>query len=1085
MELTPERVKQINKLLWEEKYIIYNPIKGKGFCNINKNKRFKSWIFKGSGSKNLLKQFLAYNPEYKCIAQIQDKNGYRQFIPFKSWESCWDVYKTAGYYKRYLYEVIVSNNYCKPYLDIEWKPETDIGDEDVSGFVDQLQQDLICIFDKRYHIELKKEHILICQAHCSTKVSFHVIINCIVDNVYCVYDTNRKKEDNSAWDLYNALVQHNEDYKNKIDESVYSLDREFRAIYSTKYDQIRQFVPYPDCKKKICNNYLDYFITHFDGKYNFTTIKTPEYIHPKKNVIFKATKINEIKGNHVADSIDLDNNHKIILDRINELLQFVHPTAFFTGMTSDRNGWRFSYSDKSEVCYTGHTHKNNGFAVFIKSTDANVYMYCYSTKCGKLYKLGNLHLDTLWKQESIHINQQYLNYVTDIKLDNLLEQEDTKLSGLINNFVHNKGCFAIKSSMGTGKTQLLKKIIEKNFSNQRILYLSHRQTFTQNIYGTFKDLGFYNYLDGISEISTHDKIILQIDSLKHLFNIQNKIQIFDFIILDEIESLLAHLSSPTLADKRHVVCLILEQLLTKAKWVICMDADFNTRSYEFLTKIGKKPTIIINDFRTVRKKFMFDNRYEIRYYQLLEDIKNKKNICIICLSKNTLDDIYERIIKALPKVNIIRYTSMTDDEQKTALNNVNAEWIKYQVVMYSPTIESGLDFNKEHFNKIYCFLSSGSCSPRSFIQMVGRIRTITDHKIRCVYDNHMLFDNKKVYIPSIDEFEELIISKLSNIQNFNFVSTGENEIELVRKKDAFTRVFAHNYLENYEKQIHFMSVLKEMIVEKEWDYVNENAGESIDTETDPDPDLVEQKSNIQTLDSTHENTELEINIYEGLEKTSYGSSGKTIELDEILDSPLLTKEEADKLESKKCRNQLTRNDKMALRKYWIIKKFKIDPEELNMEFLLNWYGKEYILDNVMYAMGKKKIKKNDPYLNTMKQKIEYVKKILTVYGFDNLFDFETVAEKDGEMEQRMKDSKLLDWDTYTKMMNCFGKRMYRNKEKNTFSVSSFVILSNSIFYEFGVGIISTKKRIRKNGTLAYKFLYSLTVNRSGLKNLIS
>ena len=31
---------------------------------------------------------------------------------------------------------------------------------------------------------------------------------------------------------------------------------------------------------------------------------------------------------------------------------------------------------------------------------------------------------------------------------------------------------------------------------------------------------------------------------------------------------------------------------------------------------------------------------------------------------------------------------------------------------------------------------------------------------------------------------------------------------------------------------------------------------------------------------------------------------------------------------------------------------------------MNWYGKDYILDNVAYALGKKKIEDtNDPYLH--------------------------------------------------------------------------------------------------------------------------
>ena len=53
------------------------------------------------------------------------------------------------------------------------------------------------------------------------------------------------------------------------------------------------------------------------------------------------------------------------------------------------------------------------------------------------------------------------------------------------------------------------------------------------------------------------------------------------IILDEIESLLNHLSSPTLANRRTHVCLILKHLIAKAKWVLSMDADFGNRGYDF------------------------------------------------------------------------------------------------------------------------------------------------------------------------------------------------------------------------------------------------------------------------------------------------------------------------------------------------------------------------------------------------------------------------------------------------------------------------------------------------------------------------
>jgi len=106
-----------------------------------------------------------------------------------------------------------------------------------------------------------------------------------------------------------------------------------------------------------------------------------------------------------------------------------------------------------------------------------------------------LHLDHHWQREALQINERYLNYYTEIKLNSLLKTEQNALTGLINTFVKEGGNYAIKSRMGTGKTQLLKKIIQTHFMDKKILYLSHRQTFTHNIVGSFKELGFTSYLE--------------------------------------------------------------------------------------------------------------------------------------------------------------------------------------------------------------------------------------------------------------------------------------------------------------------------------------------------------------------------------------------------------------------------------------------------------------------------------------------------------------------------------------------------------------------------------------------------------------
>jgi hypothetical protein len=1108
MELTEKNIRAIQRLLWEEKSIVHHQVKSKGFCNVRKNLRFGTWVFSGSGSKNYLKQFLAYEPEYKCIAQILNCKGYRQFIPFKTWQECWDIYKTTGYEHRYINEVILSDNPCKPYLDIEWKYET-IDEAELNTFIKRLIKDIKFAFKCRYNINLRDEHILITESHGSNKVSFHVVINCIINNTYYAYATNRKKYNNSAWDLYVALTEYNKSYEKVIDNSVYTLDREFRAIYSTKFGEHRHLIPYGSTSyRKFVSNYLDYFVTHFDNDIPIRIIKTPAYVHPKHNLIKRVNKLSEITGNHVKDykvNYKYCDAEKDILDRIYELLQFVHPTAYFTNKTQDNNGWRFSYRDKSEVCYTGKVHQHNGFGVFINASTGNVYMYCYSARCGHLYKLGNLHYDSLWERESVRLSQRYLDYKTNIKSMGVFERENIRFSGLINTFIENGGCYVIKSNMGTGKTHLLKQILETKFKDDRILYLSHRQTFTQNVFGEMEMYGFCNYMNDLSSILDKDKIIIQIDSLKHLISDDNMVNAFDIIIMDEIESLLHHLSSHTLSERRTITCTLIEHFVKNAKWVLGMDADFNNRGYEFLCKLREKPRVIINEYITVRKMFLFNHQYEKRCNQILEDVKTRKNVVIISLSKTTIDDIYDIITSQLSNIKIIRYTSMTDDEQKELLIHVNDEWCKYQVVMYSPTIEAGVNFDKEHFNKMYCFLNNGSCSPRSFMQMTGRIRTISDCKIRCCYNKFMKFIDKKTYVPSIDEVEDMITSNYEMFNNVNLVKTLHGDHHVESNKNAFTRTFAHNYLENYEKMVRFLPQLKELIVKNGWEYLNEDAGEydsdhdgdvvnnkNTDKNTDKNTKNVHMNNDINTSKTSH--TEPSINVYEGIEKlTSCGTSRKTQELDELVEAPFITDSVASELLAKKKRNKATREEKISLEKYRIMHKFEIAPKDFTLEFLLNWRGKEYVLDNILYAIGKLKVnKENDTYLNKMEQRLKYAKQIINIFGFTQLYDFETSVVRDDAMEERLNKSGMLEWTTYRNVMACFERRIRMqdddidvNQQKNKkVNMRLFMLVAESILNDFGLGLIRRRRQMQINGARKWCYVYNIIPTRNGVKCIV-
>ena len=142
----------------------------------------------------------------------------------------------------------------------------------------------------------------------------------------------------------------------------------------------------------------------------------------------------------------------------------------------------------------------------------------------------------------------------------------------------------------------------------------------------------------------------------------------------------------------------------------------------------------------------------------------------------------------------------------------------------------------------------------------------------------------------------------------------------------------------------------------------------------------------------------------------------------------------------------------------LIKKFNIKEEKFTMEFLMNWFRKEYILDNALYAVGKLKINSNDLERNNkMKKRLMYLSELLKVFGFKGINDLNTTIERDDNLVQRMENSGFMKYNKYKEVMEAFGKRMYKEKETNNFSIDRYMKFTNSMLYEFGVKICKREK----------------------------
>ena len=77
------------------------------------------------------------------------------------------------------------------------------------------------------------------------------------------------------------------------------------------------------------------------------------------------------------------------------------------------------------------------------------------------------------------------------------------------------------------------------------------------------------------------------------------------------------------------------------------------------------------------------------------------------------------------------------------MKNYKEEWNKADLLIYSPTIEAGVDFDVKHFDKCYGYMSDTSTSARAFSQMLHRVRQFESDEV-LIYIGNILYSEKAI-----------------------------------------------------------------------------------------------------------------------------------------------------------------------------------------------------------------------------------------------------------------------------------------------------------------------------------------------------
>lgn len=294
----------------------------------------------------------------------------------------------------------------------------------------------------------------------------------------------------------------------------------------------------------------------------------------------------------------------------------------------------------------------------------------------------------------------------------------------------------LRSAKGTGKTETLAQRVKMARSQGNpVIVLTHREQLAKELatrFGLpyrsqleFKGDGFNGYV--LCGDSLHPQANPAFNPARYPGAV---------VVLDEAEQVIWHLlNSPTCQWNRPAILETLTELVNGASQVILSDADLTRVSVDYINGLLETPVVPwvgVNEYNpaAARKAFTYD-KPEALFSDCLQCIQDGDRLMIHTgaqkvKSKWGTINLEKVLSEAFPHLKILRIDaeSVADPNHPAygVMGNLNAVIPLYDIVIASPTLETGVSIDvKGHFNRVFCF-APGSQTAEAVCQSLARVR---------------------------------------------------------------------------------------------------------------------------------------------------------------------------------------------------------------------------------------------------------------------------------------------------------------------------------------------------------------------------
>lgn len=422
----------------------------------------------------------------------------------------------------------------------------------------------------------------------------------------------------------------------------------------------------------------------------------------------------------------------------------------------------------------------------------------------------------LMKKE-INYDSEFLQFNTDTSVTTVnqkyLEVND-EIGNKIDEFLGKKnGLLSIRSPMGTGKSNVIRHVIEECHSqDMKVLIVTNRISVAQD-FGKKYDMKVYN----ADKYEIGDSLICQFDSLWRY-----NIKFFDIVIMDEFISLMMHsrsnLNNSSINIAKFFGCF-------NKKLVI---ADAFLTGYENFLLSNKVTNVHLID-NIYRDPTILYNYDDLNYFVqniILHSDKHK-----LTISATSLQFIHSlQMLLEARGLKVVTLTAETPRSTKELVYGLfdKDDHDKWDVLIYSPTLTVGvsnLNNVKYHFH----YDSAMSTDVVSSIQMMKRTRKTSEihlyvkertnylktsyNDIRDEYMCNIGRNIEQNFLFDIDDFGEAKLSEIGKkaikIDTFKNILAFDHKASMLwllkyhfmKEPRTITNIFSGNVLTKYSKTI--------------------------------------------------------------------------------------------------------------------------------------------------------------------------------------------------------------------------------------------------------------------------------------------